>query len=152
MKKRIVSVALCLMMLCMLMPGAWAGNYLDDEIEYVVVPYVIQTGDSLSDVYLRWGLKIEKYVDLICAINGVDDLDVLVVDTVYYLPTTVDHATDEGCVTVVSHRMQRGETAYQVFTDYGIDYNANIARLQSFNGGADLARIDLGEKLYIPVL
>ena len=163
--KRLISVLLCLVLLCAVMPGAWAAEYLkyldydfyEDEVAYYVVPYVVQKGDSLFDVYQRWGLKIEKYADLICAINGVDNLDVLVVDTIIYLPTTEANLTEENLanhdyVTVVSHIMRRGETAYQIYTDYGIDYNANIYRLQSFNGFADLAKLPLGAKLYIPVL
>ena len=162
MTKRIISGFLCLVLLCMLMPGAWATDYLDydvyeDEVEYYVIPYVIQMGDSLSDVYQRWGLRFEKYRDLIYAINGVDNLDVLEVGTIYYLPTTAENLTSEyldagNYVTVVSHVMRRGETAYQIYTDYGIDYNANIERLRSFNGFADLARLSLGDKLYIPIV
>ena len=162
MTKRIFSVLLCLVLLCMLMPGAWAAEYADyddyeDEIAYYVVPSVIQPGDSLSDVYGRWGLKFEKYVDLIRAINLVEDLDVLEVDTIYYLPTTAENLTEENLangdyVTVFSHVMRRGETAYQIFTDCGIDYNANILRLMCFNGFADLAKLSLGDKLYIPIV
>lgn len=160
--KRIVSFILCLMLVCTLIPGAWATDYMDydvyeDEVAYYVVPYVIQMGDSLADVYQRWGLRFEKYADLIRAINWVDNLDVLEVDTIYYLPTTFENLTEENLqtnnyVTVVSHIMRRGETAYQIYTDYGIDYNANILRLRSFNGFADLAKLSLGDKLYIPIV
>ena len=219
MTKRIVSLLLCLLMLALMAPGAWAaGDYLavtlapgdtvyslcqkygldyyaeknaimvlngwdreyqmntlragdrillqdpgnilsytpnvifaEDQIEYYVIPYVIQKGDSLAHIYQLWGLRFEKYADAIRSLNGVEDLDLLFVGAIYLLPTTAENLQTDVYTTVMSHIMRQGETAYDVFTSYGIDYNRNIARLENYNGGADLTRVPVGTKLLIPL-
>lgn len=123
----------------------------DDQVEYYVIPYVIQKGDSLANVYWLWGLRFETYADAIRSLNGVDDLDLLYVGAIYLLPTTRENLQTDVYTTVMSHIMRPGETAYDVITGYGIDYNQNIPRLRSYNGGADLTRIPAGEKLLIPL-
>lgn len=148
MPKRFVSLLLCVLLLFALPVCA---AYAEDQIEYYVIPYEIQKGDSLENVYRLWGLRFEKYADMIRSLNGVDDLDLLFIGAIYLLPTTEENLQTDVYTTVVSHVMHAGETAYDVFSSYGIDYNQNIPRLQNYNGGADLTRLNVGDKLYIPL-
>lgn len=151
MSKRFISLFLCVLLLLIAasVPAAAEG---EDQVEYYVVPYEIQNGDSFTQIYQRWGLRLDKYADVIRALNGVDDLDVLFIGSIYLLPTTEENVQTDEYVTVVSHVMHAGETAYQVFTSYGFDYNQSIGLLQRYNGGIDLARINIGDKLLIPLV
>ena len=123
----------------------------EDRIEYYVIPYVIQKGDSLANVYRLWGLRFEKYADAIRSLNGVDNLDLLYVGAIYLLPTTEENLKTDVYTTVMSHVMKPGETAWDVFSGYGVDFFNNIARLKNYNGGADLTKLQAGEKLLIPL-
>ena len=143
----------------LLLPAASSNTYsytanvisAGDKIEYYVIPYVIQKGDSIANVYHLWGLRFEKYAEAIKSLNGVDNLDLLYVGAIYLLPTTEENLQTDVYTTVMSHIMKTGETAYDVFTSYGIDYYESLARLQNYNGGADLTKIQVGQKLLIPL-
>lgn len=119
-----------------------------NEIAYYVVAYEIQPGDTIESIYSAWGLRYEKFVNLIRLLNCIQDLDGLVVGAVYYLPTTVLY--QPALITVLAHTMQWGETAYGVFRSFGIDYSSYAELLWRFNNGADLTNIALGDKLLIP--
>ena len=124
----------------------------NDWIEYYVIPYVIQKGDSIANVYWLWGLRFENYAEDIKSLNGVENLDLLYVGAIYLLPTTESNLKTDVYTTVMGHVMQPGETAYDVVTSYGIDYNANLPKLRSYNRGADLSKIQAGQTLLIPLV
>lgn len=149
MSKRLIALILCAVLLMLALPSAAFAE--EDEVAYYVIPYVIQKGDSMAHIYELWGLRFEKYADMIRVLNGVEDLDLLFVGAIYLLPTTLENLQTDVYITVMSHMMRAGETAYDVFAAYGIDYNENIARLQNYNGGADLTKLRVGDRLYIPV-
>ena len=123
-----------------------------DKVEYYVIPYVIEKGDTIAHVYWLWGLRFENYVEDIKSLNGVENLDLLYVGAIYLLPTTAENIKTDVYTTVMSHVMQRGETAYDIITGYGVNYYKNLSKLESYNGGKDLAKISAGEKLLIPVV
>ena len=159
MKKRLFRVLVSTLLIAALLAGpglqASAANTVDisrDEVEYYVIPYVIVKGDMLTDVYWRWGLKFENYADDIRSLNFVDNLDLLYVGAIYLLPTSVNNVKTEEYTKVMAHTMKRGETAYDVFTAYGIDYYENLPKLKSYNRGNDLTKIAAGEKLLIPII
>ena len=159
MKKRLFRVLVSTLLIAALLAGpglqASAANTVDisrDEVEYYVIPYVIVKGDMLTDVYWRWGLKFENYADDIRSLNFVDNLDLLYVGAIYLLPTSVNNVKTEEYTKVMAHTMKRGETAYDVFTAYGIDYYENLPKLKSYNHGNDLTKIAAGEKLLIPII
>ena len=159
MKKRLFRVLVSTLLIAALLAGpglqASAANTVDisrDEVEYYVIPYVIVKGDMLTDVYWRWGLKFENYADDIRSLNFVDNLDLLYVGAIYLLPTSVNNVKTEEYTKVMAHTMKRGETAYDVFTAYGIDYYENLPKLKSYNHGNDLVKIAAGEKLLIPII
>ena len=159
MKKRLFRVLVSTLLIAALLAGpglqASAAGTVDisrDEVEYYVIPYVIVKGDMLTDVYWRWGLKFENYADDIRSLNFVDNLDLLYVGAIYLLPTSVNNVKTEEFTKVMAHTMKRGETAYEVFTAYGIDYYENLPKLKSYNHGNDLTKIAAGEKLLIPII
>ena len=159
MKKRLFRILVSTLLIAALLAGpglqAFAAGTVDiskDEVEYYVIPYVIVKGDMLTDVYWRWGLKFENYADDIRSLNFVDNLDLLYVGAIYLLPTSVNNVKTEEYTKVMAHTMKKGETAYEVFTSYGIDYYENLGKLKSYNHGQDLTKISAGEKLLIPII
>ena len=159
MKKRLFRILVSTLLIAALLAGfglqASAAGKVDiskDEVEYYVIPYVIEKGDMLTDVYWRWGLKFENYADDIRSLNFVDNLDLLYVGAIYLLPTSVNNVKTEEFTKVMAHTMKKGETAYEVFTSYGIDYYENLGKLKSYNHGNDLTKIAAGEKLLIPII
>ncbi len=125
-----------------------ASGVVPDDIAYYVVTYQVQERDTIENIYSSWGLRYEKFVSLIRLLNCVEDLNALEVGRVYYLPTTALY--QPAFITVYAHTMQWGENAYTVFQKYGIEYSDFAELLWRFNNGADLTRVQLGDKLYIP--
>jgi len=124
----------------------------DDKVKYYVIPYVIESGDYISNIYWLWGLKYENYAEDIKALNYTDNLDILWVGKTYLLPTTESNVKTGNYTTVMSHTMSKGETAYDVFTTYGIDYDDNEETLERYNYGRDLTELSAGDELLIPLL
>ena len=128
------------------------SSSVGDCVEYYVVPYVIEKGDTTAHVYWLWGMSFEPYADAIRSLNGVENLDLLYVGAIYLLPTTEANLKTDVYTTVMAHIMKPGETEYDIITGYGVDYYGKLKALQNYNGGADLTRISAGEKLLIPLI
>ena len=122
-----------------------------DKVKYYVIPYVIEKGDTIANVYWLWGLRFENYQEDIKAINQVKDLDLLYVGSTYLLPTTESNVKTGTYTTVMSHIMKSGETAYDVFSTYGIDMKENLEKLERYNLGRDLTKLSAGSELLIPL-
>ena len=134
--------------------SAISGNSIisEDKVKYYVIPYVIESGDYISNIYWLWGLKFENYAEDIKSLNYTDDLDILWVGSTYLLPTTESNVKTGNYTTVMTHTMKSGETAYDVFTSYGIDYDDCLKTLKRYNYGRDLTQISKGDELLIPLL
>ncbi len=123
-----------------------------DKVKYYVIPYVIEKGDTIAHVYWLWGLRFENYQEDIKSINQVDDLDLLFVGSTYLLPTTEENVKTGTYTTVMAHTMKTGETAYDVCSAYGIDFNEEQKTLERYNCGKDLTKLSAGSELLIPLL
>ena len=123
-----------------------------DKIKYYVIPYVIESGDYISHIYWLWGLNYENYIDDIKSLNNTEDLDTLWVGSTYLLPTSEANVKTGNYTTVMTHTMKSGETAYDVLTSYGIDYDNNLKTLKRYNYGRDLTTLSAGDELLIPLL
>jgi len=122
-----------------------------DKVKYYVIPYVIEKGDTIAHVYWLWGLRFENYQEDIKSINQVDDLDLLFVGSTYLLPTTEANVKTGTYTTVMSHVMKSGETAYDVCSAYGIDFDEEQEVLERYNCGKDLTKLSAGYEFLIPL-
>ena len=125
---------------------------IDDKVKYYVIPYVIESGDYISNIYWLWGLKFENYAEDIKALNYTDNLDILWVGSTYLLPTTEANVKTGNYTTVMTHTLKSGEAAYDVFAAYGIDYEKCEETLERYNYGRDLTELAVGDELLIPLL
>ena len=121
-----------------------------DRIEYYVIPYVIQKGDTVKFIYKLWGLRYDDYVDAIEALNPGQDLELVYPNDLLYLPTTENNLRTNTYTTVMSHVMLQDEAVESVVTRYGLDYGKDGEYLQRFNP-TELGKLRPGEKLLIPL-
>ena len=129
--------------------GHKTGFYLDQRAARAQVGAFAAGRDVLNCFSYTGGFG------LACAAGGaksVENLDLLYVGAIYLLPTSVNNVKTEEFTKVMAHTMKKGETAYEVFSSYGIDYYENLGKLKSYNHGNDLTKIAAGEKLLIPII
>lgn len=122
-----------------------------DKIEYYVIPYQIQKGDTVKFVYKLWGLRFDDYVDAIRALNPDQDLELVYPGDLLYLPTTENNLRTNVYTTVMSHTMLQEEAVESVFIRYGLDFEKDRDTLQRFNT-TDFSQIKAGDNLLIPLL
>ena len=122
-----------------------------DVIEYFVIPYKIQKGDTLKKVYQLWGMSYLENADLIKSLNPGKNPDKLSVGELYNLPTTEKNLKTNNYTTVMSHVLLKDESPKSVFARYGIDFSAKEADLQQYNliPFSQMKEID---KLLIPLV
>lgn len=123
-----------------------------DTIKFYVIPYVIQSGDSIANIYWLWGLRFENYQEYIKALNYKENLDLLFVGATYLLPTTEGNCQTNTYTMVMSHIMQSGDTVENICSAYGISYKNNKDTLERYNLGKDVTKLKAGEELLIPLI
>lgn len=122
-----------------------------DKIDYYVIPYKIQKGDTIKFIYKLWGLPYDEYDDIIKDLNPGKDLDKIFVGDLFFLPTTEKNLKTNVYTTVMSHALLQDETPESVFARYGIDFEKNQADLQKYNT-APFFTMKTGDKLLIPLI
>ena len=122
-----------------------------DTVDYYVIPYKIQKGDTLKFIYKLWGLPYDSYADRIAALNPGVDLNNLYVGDVLLLPTTEKNLKTNVYTTVMSHILLQDESVKSVFDRYGIDYDSRRDELQKYNSES-FDKLGAGEKLLIPLI
>ena len=123
-----------------------------DRIAYYIVLYTVRSGDSLINLYSQWEMNYNKYESMIKALNGMSDLNKLVVGKMMFLPVTRSDVDGVINYTVIEHTVASGEYAGKIFSSFGLDYNSAAASMSFFNPGVNFERINAGQKLYIPVV
>ena len=123
----------------------------DDEIKYYTMDYKFKKGDTLSKVYNLWGLKYETYAEDIKRINGISNLDVIYVDKVLRLPTTASNLQNDEYITVMSHKMEKGETVADVCDSYDLKYSDMESKIKAYSGLKDLTKVNVGTEILIPI-
>ena len=122
-----------------------------DGIEYFVIPYKIQKGDTLKNIYKLWGLSYLENAETIQALNPGKNPDKLSVGEIYNLPTSENNLTTNTYTTVMFHVLLKDETPESVFARYGIDFAEKEADLQQYNRLA-FSEMKEGDKLLIPLV
>ena len=122
-----------------------------DGIEYFVIPYKIQKGDTLKNIYKLWGLSYLENAEIIKALNPGKDPDRLSVGEIYNLPTSENNLKTNTYTTVMFHVLLKDESPESVFVHYGIDFSAKEADLQKYNL-IPFSEMKEGDKLLIPLV
>ena len=122
-----------------------------DGIDFFVIPYKIQKGDTLKGIYKLWGMSYLENAALILALNPGKNPDKLSVGEIYNLPTTEKNLKTNTYTTVMSHVLLKDESPKSVFSHYGIDFSAKEAELQQYNL-IPFSQMKEGDKLLIPLV
>ena len=122
-----------------------------DGIEHFVIPYKIQKGDTLKNIYKLWGLSYLENAEIIKALNPGKDPDRLSVGEIYNLPTSENNLKTNTYTTVMFHVLLKDESPESVFAHYGIDFSAKEADLQKYNL-IPFSEMKEGDKLLIPLV
>lgn len=122
-----------------------------DTVDYYVIPYKIQKGDTVKFIYKLWGLPYDSYADRIAALNPGVDLDNVYVGDLLLLPTTEKNLKTNVYTTVMSHILLQDESVKSVFDRYGIDFDARRDELQKYNSES-FDKLKAGDKLLIPLI
>lgn len=118
-------------------PGSAAGNSEEDATS--TVSYIVQSGDTLFDIALRYGIGWQD----LAAANGLDANAPLPIGTQLRIPATT--STGEPQRSKV-HIVQPGETLWQIASVYGV----NWYELMRVNGMAEDTVLSIGQKILLP--
>ena len=121
------------------------------EARFITDKMVLELG--LTNVQRNNIMRLNlDYLDAINSLNDISDLDTIYVGKLLYLPTTKENLQNSNYTTVMAHVMKSGETAYDVCQSYGYDYYDMEDTLVKYNGGADMKKLQAGQKLLIPLM
>lgn len=131
-----------------------AGNMekvsLGDTALYYLTEYKVQKNDNIKNLLSEWGIKFEDYSDLILSLNGLTDFNHISTGKILLLPT--DLIFENGIYyTVVSHKVQSGDTAASICKGFGLEYNKALDTLKKLNPSVGFPNISAGALLNIPV-
>ena len=123
-----------------------------DEVAFYLMPFLFKEGDTICGLYNLWGMSFDKYADIIRSVNDKENLDYIWVGELLYLPTDAANLMGRYYTTVISHTIKSGETAYDVCRSYGMEFDKVQKKLELYNPGVELIRLNKGQELYLPLL
>ncbi|MDO4982332.1 MAG: hypothetical protein Q4E35_02100 [Eubacteriales bacterium] len=156
MRKRIIcSVVFVIMVFCsvLISPAAAADEYPvgNDCTKYYLMPYEIQSGDILTNIYSCWGLDYRDFGDAIQSINQLSSLDIVPLGVVLWLPTTKSNLLNDTYIQVISHVISYGDTAISICASYGRTFEECEKWMAVLNRGMDFTALSVGEEILIPI-
>ena len=157
MKKRILSAVLCL---CMVFSFAAASAFAcgpaesvgNDSVKFFLMPYKIQSGDTLTNIYYCWGLNYLDYGYYIQSINQLETLDIIPLDCVLWLPTTESNLQNDTYIQVMSHTVAAGDTLSDICAAYGVKFSDAQKWMAVLNRGVDLTTLYVDQELLVPLI
>lgn len=122
-----------------------------DFVAYYLVPYKMQSGDTVYNVCRNMGISFNSYSELIKTINGLKNYSSIAAGKTLLLPSTTAPSNTSGAYKVMGHKIASGETVSGIMGSYKMDYNSNADMLKKLNNKSNLGSIQAGKILYIAV-
>ncbi len=117
-------------------------------VGYYLTEHTMQRGETISGIYKSMGGSYKDYSAQILAVNHIKSFNRVNAGKTLLLPA----ASGTGAsYTVITHKIQRGETAYSICTAYQMNWKDAKATLEALNPNVDLTKIRAGAVLYIPI-
>lgn len=160
MKKRLLSMLLCLCLVSALFCGMTVSASADNTQQYT-----LQAGDTVLGVCQKLGIDFYANQDWITKNNNIGSYTNLKAGMVLILPignkaaagtaaaaANTAAAPANGTVSyyLVEHTMAAGETVYMVCKQLGVDFNANSEKIKTINGITNYNNLKVGTKLLLP--
>lgn len=121
-----------------------------DYIAYYLIPYTMQTNDTVADVCSRMGVNFNANQALITRINNITNYSRIAVGRTILIPSNTAAASGTS-YKVVAHTLVSGEYVLDLCNTYGISYYSNVALLKALNNTAYLDSVRAGNVFYLPV-
>ncbi|MDO4989545.1 MAG: hypothetical protein Q4E45_03470 [Eubacteriales bacterium] len=123
-----------------------------DVCWWYLTPYRLGAGETVTDACNALGVSFSQWKDVIQRVNKIKNWNNISAGTEIWIPSVSMPASGTNCIIIMAHDMAKGETAYGVVTERGLDYNAIKPLLQIVNDKyPDLAKIPAGVKFFYPV-
>ena len=148
MKKRIISLLLCAVLLLALCPAVFAAD--NDYAAFYLTEYKVQSGDTLTSICESRGIKYADYASVIKNVNGISNPNKLVAGRTYWIPTRSLGECDRY-YTVYRHVLVKGDTVSALCSSYGVKLNSVSTLIQNLNGVSSLTNFAVGVGIYLPV-
>ena len=120
-----------------------------DTLAYYLIPYVMQAGDTVADVCARLGIDFSSNQATITKLNNITNYARIAVGRTILLPS--NSAGSGSSYAVYAHRLNAGESVYQLCLNYGINYGNSQALLKALNNTNYLDSVMAGNIFYLPV-
>ena len=128
-------------------PAAIPGS---DTLSYLVIPHVLQGGETVSGICADMGVDFMSNYDRIMQLSNIADYNYLLPGKVILVPSTA-YPSSGPYYKIMAHTLVAGDTVYGLCAQYGLDYSSNAAFLQRLNNRNDLSTFYVGQTLYLPV-
>lgn len=130
--------------------GAAANVPGTDTLSYLIIPHVLQSGETVSGICADMGVDFMSNYDRIMQLSNIADYNYLLPGKVILVPSTA-YPPSGPYYKVMAHTLVAGDTVYGLCGQYGLDYTSNAAFLQRLNNRNDLSTFYVGQTLYLPV-
>ncbi|MFI3141839.1 MAG: GH25 family lysozyme [Clostridia bacterium] len=103
--------------------------------------YKVQEGDTLSAIATKYDLTVNE----IASYNDIDDIDLIYVGEILYLPTVTDDVNSSIDEKIVRYTVSSGDTLSEIASEF----NTSVSEIASYNNIANQNLIYIGEVLLI---
>ena len=166
MKKRLLSL---LLVLCLALPLLSGSAFAARDYSAYIIEVEIAQGDTVSSLCRARGMEYSEVRSAILIVNGLssdEPLNAVRPGQKLYLPKSAEDAKaivtihDSKIVPVVpaekvlQYTVKKGDTMFSICRDHKLDYSVckkAILELNSWESEAKLAKIYVGQVIYLPV-
>ncbi len=131
--------------------GSTSSGNVSGNVAYWLIPYTIQSGETITGVCNTLGISFSSYADQIMKINNISSWNRIPAGKTLLLPSAVKPAAGISCYAVIAHKVTQGETTYGICQNYGISYTSNASLLQALNPKVNFNFIKYNTTMLVPV-
>ena len=148
MTRKITKIVITLCLLVVLTAGLAAGAFADtaDTLYAYMVPYTVESGDTLYSICSANGVDYDANSALICSFSGIGDARYIYAGATIWLPKTSKGSASEY-YELYTHTVESGDTWYSLCNAYKISYGEAANRIKALNGSADMLYVGLTVKI-----
>lgn len=121
-----------------------------DTLEYLIIPHIVQGGETVSGICAAMGIDYMTVYDRVKSLSNISDLNWVKPGTVLLVPSTVYPASGPY-YKIMKHTFVAGETVWGLCEKYGLNYWDNVQFIQRLNNRNDLSGYFAGQTIYMPL-
>lgn len=122
----------------------------EDTLEYLIIPHVLQAGETVSGVCAEMGVDFMSNYDRIMQLSNIASYNYILPGKVILIPSTA-YPSSGPYYKIMKHTLVAGDTVYDLCLKYGLNYNNNITFLQRLNNRDNMTTFYVGQTIYMPL-